>query len=47
MRLVDADALGLTDFEIVMCDGSYKEALKMLLYKIEHASTIIEAEVKE
>ena len=27
--------VGLTDFEIVMCDGDYKEALKMLLEKVE------------
>ena len=39
-RLVNADALGLTDIEIIMCDGDYKEALKMLIDKIEHASTI-------
>ena len=29
MRLIDADEIGLTDFEIVMCNGDYKEALKM------------------
>ena len=40
MRLIDADLLGLTDMEIVMCDGDYKEALKMLIDKIEHATTI-------
>lgn len=39
-RLIDADALGLTDMEIIMCNGNYKEALKMLLYKIDHAPTI-------
>lgn len=27
--------LGLSDFEIIMCDGDYKKALKMLLDKIE------------
>jgi hypothetical protein len=26
--------------EIVMCNGDYKEALKMLIDKIEHAPTI-------
>ena len=26
MRLIDADLLGLTDMEIIMCDGDYKEA---------------------
>ena len=40
MRLTDADLLGLTDMEIIMCDGDYKEALKMLIDKIEHAPTI-------
>lgn len=40
MRLIDADRLGLTDMEIIMCDGDYKEALKMLINKIEHAPTI-------
>ena len=24
-KLIDADKLGLTDFEIVMCDGDYKK----------------------
>lgn len=42
MRLIDADALGLNDFEIILCDGSYKEALKMLLNKIETAPTVEE-----
>ncbi len=27
--------IGLTDFEIVMCNGDYKEGLKMLLDKVE------------
>ena len=43
-KLVDKEKLGLTDFEILMCKGSYKEGLKMLLKKIDNASTIIEAE---
>ena len=42
MRLIDADLLGLTDMEIIMCDGDYKEALKMLIDKIEHAPIIEE-----
>lgn len=40
MRPIDADLLGLTDMEIIMCDGDYKKALKMLIDKIEHAPTI-------
>jgi hypothetical protein len=39
-RLIDSEKLGLTDFEIVMCDGDYKEALKMVLGKIEDAPTV-------
>ena len=40
MRLIDANKLGLTDFEIVMCDGDYKEALKLVLSKIGNAPTV-------
>ena len=40
MRAIDADLLVLTDMEIIMCDGDYKEALKMLIDKIEHVPTI-------
>lgn len=32
---IDRAKIGLNDFEIIMCDGDYKEALKMLLQKIE------------
>lgn len=39
-RLIDSEKLGLSDFEIVMCDGDYKEALKMVLGKIEDAPTV-------
>ena len=42
-RLVDADRLGMTDFEIVMCNGDYKELAKMVLEKIENAPTVIPA----
>jgi hypothetical protein len=40
MRLIDADKLGFTDFEILLCNGDYKEGLKLLLKKIEDAETI-------
>ena len=40
MRLINAHNLGLTDLEIVMCDGDYKEALKMILNKIDNAPTV-------
>ena len=43
-RLIDADELGLTDFEIVMCDGNYKKGLEMLAKKIEDAPTVIPAD---
>ena len=46
-RLIDADLLGLTDMEIIMCDGDYKEALRMLIDKIEHAPTIEERKTGE
>lgn len=39
MRLIDADKIGLTDFEIVMCNGDYKKALIMLLDKISNQPT--------
>jgi len=39
MRLIDADALKPTDFEIVMCDN-YKDLAKTLIDKIENAPTI-------
>lgn len=32
---IERDRIGLTDFEIAMCNGDYKEGLKMLLDKIE------------
>lgn len=40
MRPIDGDKIGLTDFEIIMCDGDYKKALEMLLQKIEDAPTL-------
>ena len=40
MRLIDADALGVTDFELVLCDGDYKELCKTLIAKVESAPTV-------
>lgn len=40
MRLIDADQIGLTNMEIIMCNGDYKEALKILIDKIDNAPTI-------
>ena len=45
MRPIDGDKIGLTDFEIIMCNGDYKEALKMLLNKIDNALTIAQPEI--
>lgn len=45
MRPIDGDKIGLTDFEIIMCNGDYKEALKMLLNKIDNAPTIAQPEI--
>ena len=45
-RLIDADKIGLTDFEIILCQkgNPFKNALEMLLEKIENAPTVLEAE---
>lgn len=40
MRLIDADALMFTDIEIVMCDGDFKKAFKLLTEKIENAPSV-------
>lgn len=40
MRLIDADLLGVTDFELVLCSGDYKELCKTLIAKVESAPTI-------
>ena len=37
---IDRKALGLTNFEILMCDGDYKKTLEMLLKKIEDAPAV-------
>ncbi len=42
--LIERKAVCLTDFEIAMCDGDYKEGMKMLLEKIESAPAIIPAD---
>ena len=46
MRLIDAEEIGLTDFEIVMCGGSSRTALEMLIDKILNAPTIDAEPVK-
>lgn len=42
--LIERKTVFLTDFEIAMCDGDYKEGMKMLLEKIESSPTIIPEE---
>ena len=42
--LIERKAVGLSDIEIAMCNGDYKEGMKMLLQKVENAPTIIEAD---
>ena len=41
--LIERKAVCLTDFEIAMCGGDYKEGMKMLLEKVEAAPAIIPA----
>ena len=40
--LINRKELELTDFEIISCNGDYKEALKILLDKIDNAPSINE-----
>ena len=44
MRLIDADKIGLTDFEIIMCKGDYREAFKMLLDKINNQAIVFDVD---
>ena len=48
-RLIDVDKIGLTNFEIILCQNGnpFKNALEMLLEKIENAPTIIQADGKD
>ena len=38
-RFIDADKVMFTDFEIVMCEGDYKKAFKLLCEKLDDAPT--------
>lgn len=40
MRLIDANALRATDFELVLCGGDYKELCQLLIAKVECAPTV-------
>ena len=48
-RLIDADNIGLTNFEIILCQkgNPYRNALEMIFEKIENAPTVIPAEEGE
>lgn len=43
--LIEKNAASLTDFEIAVCDGNFREGMIMLLDKIDNAPIIIEAEI--
>lgn len=43
-RLIDERKILLTNLKIFMCDGSYKDALKLICEKLDNAPTILEAE---
>lgn len=45
--LIERSAVCLTDFEIAMCGGDYKEGMKMLLEKVEAAPAVIPASGEE
>ena len=46
MRLIDADKLGLTDYELykIVCKREYKEALAKVLDQIADAPTVCDIE---
>ena len=50
-RLIDANKIRLTDFEIILCQkkkgNPFKNALEILLEKIENAPNIIQADGKD
>ena len=45
MGLIDADSLKFTNFEIVMCEGDFKKAFKLLCEKLDDAPIIDAVEV--
>ena len=42
--LIDRNNIGLTDFEILMCDGDFKKALQLYIAKIAYLPVLLEAE---
>lgn len=45
MRLIDADSVNFTNFEIVMCEGDFKQAFKLLCEKLDNAPTVDAVEI--
>jgi len=43
-KLIDERDVLLTNLEILMCEGSYKDALKLICEKLDDAPTILDAE---
>ena len=43
-RLIDERKVLLTNLEIFICKGSYKDALKLICEKLDDAPTILESE---
>jgi len=43
-RLIDERKILLTNLEIFMCEGDYKEVLKLICEKLDGAPTILKAE---
>ncbi len=39
-RLIDEDSLKFTNFEIVMCEGDFRKAFKLLCEKLDNAPTV-------
>ena len=44
--LIDRNEIGLTNFDILLCNGDYKEGLKLYIQSVEDASAIIEADTE-
>lgn len=45
--LIDRSKLTLSNFECVMCNGDFKEGLKMYIDKVDQADAVVPAETVE
>lgn len=45
--LIDRNEIGLTTFDILLCNGDYKEVLKLYAQSVENAATIIPADEED